>query len=53
LENVENDVATGRLQSVLETWLPEQPGLYLYYPRARHPSAGLRALIALVESNRA
>jgi DNA-binding transcriptional LysR family regulator len=50
--NVENDVATGRLQSVLEAWLPEQPGLCLYYPRARHPSAALRALIALVESNK-
>ena len=43
--NVENDVASGRLLSVLEAWLPEQPGLCLYYPRARHPSAALRALI--------
>ena len=51
--NVENDIATGRLESVLETWLPAEPGLCLYYPRTRHSSAGLRALIALVESGTA
>lgn len=49
--NVEDDVAAGRLESVLEAWLPEEPGLCLYYPKARHPSVVLRALIALVESN--
>jgi len=46
--NVEDDIAAGRLTSVLEEWLPEEPGLCLYYPRARHPSAGLRALMAFV-----
>ena len=46
--NIENDIAAGRLVSVLEDWLPEEPGLCLYYPQARHPSAGLRALIAFV-----
>ncbi len=46
---IEDDVAAGRLKSVLESWLPEKQGLCLYYPRARHPSAGLRALIAFAE----
>jgi DNA-binding transcriptional LysR family regulator len=44
----EEDIAAGRLVSVLEAWLPEEPGLCLYYPQGRHPSAGLRALIAFV-----
>jgi len=47
--NSEADVAAGRLEHVLEDWLPEEPGLCLYYPKARHPSAGLRALVSLVE----
>jgi DNA-binding transcriptional LysR family regulator len=46
--SVEADVSTGRLQSVLEEWLPDEPGLFLYHPRLRHPSAGLRALLDLV-----
>jgi DNA-binding transcriptional LysR family regulator len=50
--NTEDDVAAGRLESVLEAWLPEQEGLCLYYPKARHPPAGLRALISLVEGMR-
>ena len=48
--NVEDDIAAGRLVSVLEEWLPEEPGLCLYYPRGRHLSAGLRALIGFVGS---
>ncbi len=47
--NVEADIAAGRLESVLDEWLPEEPGLCLYYPKTRHPSAGLRALIAFVD----
>jgi DNA-binding transcriptional LysR family regulator len=43
--NVEEDIAAGRLVSVLEEWFPAEPGLCLYYPQGRHPSAGLRALI--------
>ena len=46
--NIEKDIAVGRLVSVLDDWLPEEPGLCLYYPQGRHPSAGLRALIAFV-----
>ncbi|WP_158811317.1 LysR substrate-binding domain-containing protein [Beijerinckia sp. L45] len=44
--NIEEAIASGRLVSALEEWLPEGPGLCLYYPQGRHPSAGLRALIA-------
>ncbi len=47
--NVEADIAARRLESVLDEWLPEEPGLCLYYPKTRHPSAGLRALIAFVD----
>lgn len=48
---VEDDLAAGRLTSVLEAWLPEEPGLCLYFPQSRHISAGLRALIRYVEEN--
>jgi DNA-binding transcriptional LysR family regulator len=50
--NVENDVVAAQLHNVLEAWLPEEHGLCLYYPKAHHPQAGLRALISLVEGMR-
>jgi DNA-binding transcriptional LysR family regulator len=46
--NVEDDIVAGTLTSVLEDWLPEESGLCLYHPRARHPSAGLRAFISFM-----
>jgi DNA-binding transcriptional LysR family regulator len=46
--NVEADIGAGRLTSVLEEWLPEEPGLCLYHPRSRHPSAALRAFVAFM-----
>jgi len=49
--NVEEDLAAGRLVAILEDWLPEEPGLCLYYPHGRHLSAGLRALAEFVEEN--
>ncbi len=41
------DVEQGRLVRVLEDWTPPFPGLSLYYPGRRNPSAALRAFIAL------
>ena len=40
------ELESGRLQQVLQDWNPPFPGLCLYYPRQRLPSAGLRAFIA-------
>lgn len=40
------DLESGRLRQVLADWTPPFPGLCLYYPRQRLPSAGLRAFIA-------
>lgn len=39
------DLAAGRLIRVLAEWTPPFPGICLYYPRQRLPSAGLRAFI--------
>lgn len=43
--NVAQDIAAGRLVSVLEDWLPPFPGPFLYYPSRRHVPAALRAFI--------
>ncbi|MEH2475775.1 DNA-binding transcriptional LysR family regulator [Nitrobacteraceae bacterium AZCC 2161] len=40
-----DDLAAGRLTQVLNDWTPPFPGVCLYYPRQRLPSAGLRAFI--------
>jgi DNA-binding transcriptional LysR family regulator len=39
------DIESGRLVQVLAEWTPPFPGVCLYYPRQRLPSAGLRAFI--------
>jgi len=41
------DIEQGRLLRVLEDWTPPLPGLCLYYPGRRNPSAGLKAFISL------
>jgi DNA-binding transcriptional LysR family regulator len=41
------DIAAGRLIRVLEDWTPPSPGLCLYYPGRRNPSAALKAFLAL------
>lgn len=46
------DLESGRLMRVLAAWTPPFPGLCLYYPRQRLPSAGLRAFIAHVQAMR-
>ncbi|MBU1377952.1 MAG: LysR family transcriptional regulator [Alphaproteobacteria bacterium] len=40
-----DELASGRLVRVLEDWTPPFPGVSLYYPRQRLPSAGLAAFI--------
>lgn len=46
------DLAAGRLVQVLADWTPAFPGLCLYYPRQRAPSAGLRAFLDHVRAMR-
>ncbi|BAM86095.1 LysR family transcriptional regulator [Bradyrhizobium oligotrophicum S58] len=46
--HVREDVAAGRLVSVLEDWCPPFPGPYLYYPSRRHPPPALAAFVAFV-----
>ncbi len=49
-ELVAEHVASGRLISVLQDWLPYWPGLYLYYPSRRQMPAPLRAFLDYVRS---
>lgn len=46
-EDVEADIAAGRMIRLLEDWTPPRPGLCLYYPDRRNPSAGFAAFVAL------
>jgi len=43
--DVRDDIATGRLERVLEDWTPPTAPLCLYYPGRKNPSAALRAFI--------
>ena len=42
---VQDAVAAGQLQRVLEDWCPPFPGYHLYYPSRRQPSAAFRLLL--------
>jgi DNA-binding transcriptional LysR family regulator len=53
LRDVAADLAEGRLARVLADWTPPSPGLALYYPRQRLPSAGLKAFIDHAKAARA
>ncbi|MEO4041128.1 LysR substrate-binding domain-containing protein [Hoeflea sp. CAU 1731] len=46
-QDVEADIEAGRLVRVLEDWTPPFPGLCLYYPGRRNPSAAFKAFVAL------
>ena len=45
--DVRDDIAEGRLISILEDWTPILAPLSLYYPNRRHSSAAFQAFIAL------
>lgn len=49
---VREDIAAGRLVSLLEDWLPAFPGPFLYYPRQRQVPPPLRALVAFLRRTR-
>ena len=44
-DRVSNSLARGLLKRVLSDWSLKSPGLYLYYPRRRHPQPALRFFI--------
>jgi DNA-binding transcriptional LysR family regulator len=46
--SIAQDVAAGRLVSVLNEWMPSSPGLCLYYPGRRNVPASLRAFIKVI-----
>jgi len=46
-QDVIDAIASGQLVRLLEDWTPPFPGLSLYYPNRRHPSAALAAFFAL------
>lgn len=44
-EDVADDLATGKLEAVLEDWSPPFDGVFLYHPSRRQTPPALRALI--------
>jgi DNA-binding transcriptional LysR family regulator len=46
-QDVIADIEGGTLVRLFEDWTPPFPGLCLYYPGRRHPSAGLAAFLSL------
>ena len=46
-QDVRAEIDAGRLIRVLEDWTPPRPGLCLYYPGRRNPSAALKAFVGL------
>lgn len=46
-QSVAADIEAKRFVRLLEDWTPPFPGLCLYYPGRRNPSAGLKAFLAL------
>ena len=45
-------IAAGKLETVLDDWLPPFSGPYLYYPSRRHMPAPLRAFVDFVKAER-
>ena len=48
--DVRDDIATGRLERVLEDWTPATVPLCLYYPGRKNPSAAFRAFVEMARS---
>lgn len=44
-DQVEDDLARGRLNQVLADWTPPLPGYHLYYPNRRHSSPAFRLVV--------
>ena len=49
---IKEDLACGKLVSVMDEWCPSFAGLRLYYPGRRHVPPGLKAFISLVHELR-
>ena len=49
---IRDDLANGKLISVMEEWCPSFGGLHLYYPGRRHVPPALQALIKLARERR-
>jgi DNA-binding transcriptional LysR family regulator len=45
---IAHDIAAGHLVSVLNKWMPSEPGLCLYYPGRRNVPASVRAFINVI-----
>jgi DNA-binding transcriptional LysR family regulator len=50
LRSVQEHIDSGRLVQILPEWTPPYPGIALFYPSRRLPSAGLRAFIDHVQA---
>ena len=50
-QDVVEDIAAGRLVRLLNDWTPPFPGLCIYYPGRRNPSAGLAAFLAMARES--
>lgn len=51
-EMAQPHLENGKLVSVLEDWLPEIPGFYLYYSNRKHSSAAFKAFVDYVNNHR-
>jgi DNA-binding transcriptional LysR family regulator len=49
---VAESIAAGRMETVLDDWLPPFSGPYLYYPSRRHMPAPLRAFVDFVKAEK-
>lgn len=52
LPSIAGDLATGRLQRVLEDWVSPGEPLHIYYPGRRNLPVGLRLLVELIREMR-